>query len=197
MGQGHLAAHLDVRWQGPQKIHGIRRHYLFGPGQGSTGVAVEGFKSHPAQNSHIVVCQNTGQLRELPHTLDHHIWIGPVTHEVAETPGLIGLARILEHGFQSRVVGVNVRNDQDTHAQSKSVARRSTMISATSVLVINGRGSCFPFGYNKTTRLVSRPKPASLDEISFATIMSSFLDLSFSPAFSSRACDSAAKPTVM
>ena len=86
---------------------------------------------------------------------------------------------------------MNVRNDQNPHDYSKSAATCSMIISATSALLISGKDSFFPFGNNNITRLVSTPNPASLDAISFATIKSSFFDLSFSLALANRSHNSA------
>src|SRR5512143_3312263 len=99
-------------------------------------------------------------MRERAHLLDHHVRIRAIANEVTEAPGLIGWASLLEHGLEGRVVGMDVRNDQDTHDYSRSPTMRSMIASATSALLINGRVSLSPFSWMMVTRLVSTPKPA-------------------------------------
>ena len=72
------------------------------------GVAVEGLKLHASQDGGVVVAGDASQFAQPAQPSDHLVWIRAVAHQVAQAPGFIHRARVLENGLQRCVVGVDV-----------------------------------------------------------------------------------------
>src|SRR5689334_16302586 len=196
MHQARILADFQVRRKRAEKIHVVRGQHTLMIFQCAPRIAIKCFKRNLADDCHVMIPEDTSEIGNLAHLLEHRVRIGSVSHHIPQAPGLVDRSRVFEYCFQSCVVGMNVGDHKNTHNYSSSAASRSMMVSATSLLLISGKDSLRPSANKSVTRFVSTAKPASSAEMSFAAMKSSPLDFNLAEAFSNTSRDSAANPTI-
>ena len=71
-------------------------------------IPIEGFKRHPADYGYVMVAQQTSQHGSLTDFLHTGIGVRAVSDKVAQAPGFVNLTGILQYGFESGVICMNV-----------------------------------------------------------------------------------------
>ena len=98
-----------------QEARVFRCQGILCPLHGAAGVGVEGAHIEAVQRRPVMIARQA-KLRQLPQVLDALVGIGTITNHIAQAPHIIPVAFAMrENGFKSGVIGVNIRDDEDSH----------------------------------------------------------------------------------
>src|ERR1700752_2809733 len=81
----------------------------------SARISIECLKGNFPNDSYIMIAKQASEIGYLSNLLDYSVGIWPIAYKIAQTPGLVYGARIVQHCFQRGVVCMNIRNDKNTH----------------------------------------------------------------------------------
>jgi hypothetical protein len=76
---------------------------------------VKRFLIQLTKDSRIMIAKQTDGVGQLPNTGNALFGVRTITYQISQTPYTIDFACILEDGFQSRTISMNVRNYQYPH----------------------------------------------------------------------------------
>src|SRR5262249_37661009 len=111
--------HFQTGRQRTQEVHVVRGQHALVVFQGAARIAVERLEWDAPDDRYVMIPQETGQTWDLTDQLQHGIWIGAITHHIAQAPGFVDRTCSLQNSLESRVICMNVRDHQDSHITPK------------------------------------------------------------------------------